>query len=266
MTFALSEPYRIPVFAPRTPEDLAADKYEDTKQRLAEGYTAQWAYGYLFLKRGESEGFYRTINELGFSAPRPQDGVHCVLEIGCGVGRTSCDYARHYPDAYVVGLDYSPRLLSYAYRMVIGDATTPTVSITLDEEGYETVSERSFFVPNACFIQGNALNLPFAADLFDLVVSPNLIDRIPDPMRMLQEAVRVLRPGGHLVLADPFNWTAQPVWWSRIRTIDNLSATLTQCGLTIDLAFDGVVYREVQDARNAYTEWSVAVVRARKAP
>lgn len=264
MSYALSEPYRIPFFAPRTPEDIAVDKYEDTKQRLAEGYTALWAYGYLFLKRGESEGFYRTLNELGFALAAPAGGVRRILEVGCGVGRTSCDYARHYPEAFVVGLDYSPRLLSYAYQMVIGDASAPRVAITLDKEGFGTVSASSFWLSNACFVQGNALNLPFATDLFDLVVSPNLIDRIPDPIQMLQEAARVLRPGGYLILADPFNWNAQPEWWGKIRTVDELTDRLTQCGLTVELAFDGVVYREVLDARGAYTEWPIAVARAMK--
>src|SRR6478752_2594323 len=73
-TYDFSQRYDIPAFAPRTDEELAMDKYEDPRQRLAEGYVGQWAYGYLFLKRGEAEGFYRTINELGFSAPLPRDG------------------------------------------------------------------------------------------------------------------------------------------------------------------------------------------------
>lgn len=264
--YGFLQSYDIPAFAPRTDEELKADKYEDTRQRLAEGYVGQWAYGYLFLKQGAAEGFYRTINELGFSAPLPQDSIQRVLEIGCGVGRTTCDYARHYPEAFVVGLDYSPRLLEYAYQMVIGDAaaTEKTVSIVLDQEGYGTVEAPSFCVPNACFVQGSALDLPFASERFDLVVSPNLIDRVSEPIQMLREAARVLRPGGYFIIADPFNWKNQPTWWGEIQTVDALANCVAQCGLTIDLAFDGLVYREVLDARGAYTEWPVAVIRARK--
>ncbi len=262
--YGFSRPYDIPTFAPRPDEERAKDKYEDPGQRLAEGYVGQWAFGYLFLKQGASEGFYRTINELGFSAPLPQDSIRHVLEIGCGVGRTTCDYARHYPEAFVVGLDYSPRLLEYAYQMVIGDGSEKEVSIALDQEGYKTVTAPSFCVPNACFVQGSALNLPFASEQFDLVVSPNLIDRVSEPIQMLREAARVLRPGGYFIIADPFNWKNQPTWWDEIRTVAELATYVTDCGLTIDLAFDGLIYREVLDARGAYTEWPVAVIRAVK--
>jgi ubiquinone/menaquinone biosynthesis C-methylase UbiE len=259
------QPHAIPSFAPRSADDLAADKYEDRKQRYAEGYVAEWAFGYLFLKRGEAEGFYRTINELGFTANTAGNKAPLnILEIGCGVGRTTCDYARHFPDAFVIGLDYSPNLLSHAYQMVIGEPSQTILSISLEPEGHGTVSAPTFGLENACFVQASALNLPFAADQFDLVVSPNLIDRVPDPGSMVAEASRVVRPGGSLIIADPFNWTARPDLWGQIRAVGDLTALMERHGLTVDLAFDGLVYREIRDVRGAYTDWPVAVARAVK--
>lgn len=263
-TYTLEPQTGVPYFAPRTTEDLAADKYEDPAQRLAEGYMGLWAYGYLFVGRGESEGFYRTMNELGFSTRLAVDGSHHILEIGCGVGRTSCDYACHYPNALIVGIEYSPRLLTHAYRMVVGDQPGERVAIGLEREGYGEVTQPAFSLRNAFFAQANALQLPFADEQFDLVITPNLIDRVSDPLQMIREAGRVTKPGGYFILADPFNWAKQPEWWARCRSLDDLTAILKDSGLRVDVAFDGLVYREVLDARGAYTEWPVAVVRATK--
>jgi SAM-dependent methyltransferase len=41
-------------------------------------------------------------------------------------------------------------------------------------------------------------NLPFAAGAFDIVLSDNVVDHAEDPRRILEEMVRVLKPGGLL--------------------------------------------------------------------
>ena len=61
MNYALDDATDMPILAPRTLADLAADKYEDPTQRLVEGYMGLWAYGYLFIHRGEAEGFYLSL-------------------------------------------------------------------------------------------------------------------------------------------------------------------------------------------------------------
>lgn len=45
--------------------------------------------------------------------------------------------------------------------------------------------------------------LPFAEARFDLVVSMDVIEHVPNPLPWLQEALRVLRPGGTLFLTTP---------------------------------------------------------------
>jgi len=42
------------------------------------------------------------------------DGVHTVLDLGCGDGRITAEIARRIPEASVVGLDPSPRMISIA--------------------------------------------------------------------------------------------------------------------------------------------------------
>ncbi len=51
--------------------------------------------------------------------------------------------------------------------------------------------------------QGDAAALPFPADSFDLIVSFETIEHVPEPTKFLDECARVLRPGGRLVISTP---------------------------------------------------------------
>jgi dolichol-phosphate mannosyltransferase len=52
-------------------------------------------------------------------------------------------------------------------------------------------------------VQASAFALPFASNAFDVVISSEVIEHIPDSPEVLQEMTRVLRPGGTLVLGTP---------------------------------------------------------------
>lgn len=53
---------------------------------------------------------------------------------------------------------------------------------------------------------GSGLNLPFPAECFDVVVSFQVLEHVPEPSQFLAEANRVLKPGGSILLMTPFIW------------------------------------------------------------
>jgi SAM-dependent methyltransferase len=56
----------------------------------------------------------------------------------------------------------------------------------------------------ACDCIADAARLPFASGTFDLVVSQETVEHIPDPFGAVWEMARVLRRGGRLYLQAPF--------------------------------------------------------------
>jgi SAM-dependent methyltransferase len=94
-----------------------------------------------------------------------------VLEIECGDGDGALFLAREFPAARVRGVDRSADRVRAA-----------TARVGLDPEG------------RVAFKQGRPGALPYPSDFFDLVVA---VDGRP----RVAEIVRVLRPGGHLILA-----------------------------------------------------------------
>ncbi|MCP4754273.1 MAG: class I SAM-dependent methyltransferase [Proteobacteria bacterium] len=102
------------------------------------------------------------------------------LDAGCGIGLPATMLARAVgPTGHVTGLDLSPDLLDQAEKIVA------------DLELSERIS----------FRQGNANRIPFDADAFDWAWSMDCVGYHPaDPLPMLKELARVVKPGGRIAL------------------------------------------------------------------
>ena len=59
-------------------------------------------------------------------------------------------------------------------------------------------------------VRGNLVDLPFADDAFDLVLSLQTLEHVWDQRRFVAECARVLRPGGRLALTTPNRLTFPP--------------------------------------------------------
>lgn len=99
-----------------------------------------------------------------------RQGTH-VLDLCCGHGVVSAELVAR--GAEVTGLDFSPAMVSLA----------------------------EVAVPDAMFIQGDAMAMAFADASFDAVTIGFGVPHFPDPAKGLAEAARVLKPGGRLAFS-----------------------------------------------------------------
>lgn len=108
-----------------------------------------------------------------------------VLDAACGVGYGSVMMIEHGKAAKVIGMDLSEQAIGEARR-------------------------RYNSVQNAIFCLGDVENLAFDDNSFDVYTSFETIEHVPHPERLLQEAVRVLKPDGILLISTPNRMVTNP--------------------------------------------------------
>ncbi|QKJ89199.1 5-histidylcysteine sulfoxide synthase [Paramixta manurensis] len=147
-----------------------------------------------------------------------------ALDIGCATGRASFELARHFEQ--VVGMDYSARFIDVALQLTSGE----DFRYVTQEEGelveYCQVRLKDFNLDSdqasrIHFVQGDACNLKIDKQGYDLVLASNLIDRLRQPTRFLQDITSMIRPGGILLLSSPYTWledfTPKENWLGGVR-------------------------------------------------
>jgi ubiquinone/menaquinone biosynthesis C-methylase UbiE len=120
------------------------------------------------------EGLLGGLRALATRIVAPETGMR-VLDIGCGTGAQ----LRLYQDrgSLVYGIDLAQPMLKMA-KTKLGN--------------------------QACLTNGNALRVPFPNQVFDLVMSSLFLHQLHPDLRtaVLNEMLRVLQPGGQLLLVD----------------------------------------------------------------
>lgn len=122
---------------------------------------------------------------------------HRVLDAGCGDGALACAAASR--GAQVTGIDPDPSMLAAA-------------SSRAAQAGVR-----------ATFLNGRVERLPFPNASFDVVVSVTVLCFVSDAAGAVREMVRVLRPGGRLVLGELGRWSL----WALIRRVRGWLGSLT---------------------------------------
>lgn len=109
--------------------------------------------------------------------------VRDALDVGCGVGHWGRVLLPHMPDAALVGVDREPAWVAEA-------------AVRAAAAG---------FGARASYRAGDVFALPFADATFDLVTCQTVLIHVADVPGALREMMRVLRPGGCLLAAEPNN-------------------------------------------------------------
>jgi ubiquinone/menaquinone biosynthesis C-methylase UbiE len=109
-----------------------------------------------------------------------------VLDVGCGYGKTACYLVKKY-ECRVTGIDVSKRMIEGS-------------KINAEKEGVED------FVT---FEIGNAENICFNNEIFDVVISEGTTVLLMDKNKAIREYVRVTKPRGYVGLNE-LSWMKKP--------------------------------------------------------
>lgn len=135
---------------------------------------------------------WRTIaNSAAYLSEHLAPGL-TLLDVGCGPGTITAEFADRLAPGRVTGLDAAADIIAKAAADHPRD--------------------------NLAFVTGNAYELPFDDDSFDIVHAHQTLQHVADPVRMLREMRRVAKPGG-IVAARDVDY-AGTIWYPLLPGLD----------------------------------------------
>jgi len=101
------------------------------------------------------------------------EGEETILDIGSGMGNLANNIVEKYPKTHITGIELSCEQLKKSPKKC-----------------------------NLSFVQGDASQLPFENNSFDIVYTRYLLEHVKFPLTVLNEAYRVLKNGGQLYIQE----------------------------------------------------------------
>lgn len=141
---------------------MHSDPVQKEYSRLAEKYDRRWSF-YI------DATIQQTLNRLEFSSGER------ILDLGCGTGSLIQRLLQIASGSEIVGIDPCAEMLEIARQKM-----PQSVELKV----------------------GLADDIPFPNDYFDIVVSTSAFHYFRDPFKALQEAKRVLKTNGRIVITD----------------------------------------------------------------
>ncbi|KAI0946712.1 hypothetical protein AcW1_010103 [Taiwanofungus camphoratus] len=117
-------------------------------------------------------------NSAAYLLPVLKPDMH-ILDVGCGPGTITADFAALVPQGQVIGLESAPEVLEQAREMAVARGLT-----------------------NIEFVTGDAHALAFPDGTFDIVHAHQVLQHIPDPIRALREMRRIVKSGGYVAVRE----------------------------------------------------------------
>lgn len=158
-----------------------------------------------------AENYWFRRHEAAYDHLAPATGGAVVLEVGCGEGYGTAQFAR--TARRVLGIDY--------------DAVT-------------AAHARATY-PAAHFVRANLAALPVPSASIDVLATLQVIEHVWNHAEFVRECVRVLRPGGRIAVTTPNRLTFSPgrdvplnPFHTKEFTASELTALLASNGLLID--------------------------------
>lgn len=203
---------------------------------------------------GLTEPFTTLCDRFLPNIPTP---IESAADLGCGPGRMAMEIA-HRTGGAVVGLDVDPLVLRWAQ---LASRSQEMAALRLRNEA--SFELKQFAVPvspapgSVRWVCADVRHPPLVAESFDLVTAINLLDSVHDPYVALGQAAAILRPGGHLILAQPDAWSttvADPDQWLAVDDA-GWDRVLAHFGLRVLHKTDSVMWEMARTPRHGF--WHV---------
>ncbi|WEV28628.1 methyltransferase domain-containing protein [Streptomyces sp. 71268] len=133
-------------------------------------------------------------NSAGYLLPELTAG-RAVLDVGCGPGTITADFAARVAPGRVTGVDAAGSVLDQARAVAA-------------ERGLDNVT----------YAVGDVYRLDFPDASFDVVHAHQVLQHVADPVAALREMRRVCRPGGVVAVRDA-DYAAM-AWYPRVPALD----------------------------------------------
>ena len=173
-----------------SPADLAANPHLNSdKPTKVRGMFSAIAGSYDLNNRVHS--MWQDVRWRKFAVKKAEvkPGEH-VLDVACGTGDLTQAFAKLSPATKVMGVDFTPAMLSFAGEK--RQKLSPEVASKIT------------------YAEGDAQRLAFPDAQFDVVSIAWGIRNVANPMQALREFRRVLKPGGRLIVLE-FSHPANPL-------------------------------------------------------
>ncbi|KEF56969.1 uncharacterized protein A1O9_07159 [Exophiala aquamarina CBS 119918] len=144
----------------------------------------------------------RTVyNSAAFLLPHIKPNF-TIIDLGCGPGTITCGFSSLVPEGSVIGVDGSSTIIEQARRRAVDLGSR-----------------------NLNFLVADITHpLPFENDSVDVIYIHQTLCHIPSPVPVVQEAWRVLKPGGLIAMREYDHMS----WYPRFPGVDAYTAGLNR--------------------------------------
>lgn len=149
------------------------------------GFGGYFAVSYVFSMR-----FFKETESFNPPPFLKLKGKEQVLDVGCGLGKTTIGVAKHLVTGKAIGIDIWS-------KVELPGNSAKRAYMNAQLEGVQDRVE---------FKTGNVLSIPFPDNSFDLVTSSSVINNLQGDqakIKAFNEIFRVLRPRGSFLLIEP---------------------------------------------------------------